>query len=110
MIRLLFIGDIFGRPGRDLVRHGLAGLVEYHNIDLVIANAAPAMTFVLQHRNELFPNVPVVFITAYPEKLMTGERPEPTFLITKPFQPETVKAAIGQALFFHPRKAKKQAA
>jgi metallophosphoesterase (TIGR00282 family) len=39
MIRLLFIGDIFGRPGRDLVRHGLAGLVEYHNVDLVIANA-----------------------------------------------------------------------
>ena len=39
MIRLLFIGDIFGRPGRDLVRHGLAGLVDYHNIDLVIANA-----------------------------------------------------------------------
>ena len=33
----------------------------------------------------------------------TGERPEPTFLITKPFQPETVKAAIGQALFFHPQ-------
>jgi 2',3'-cyclic-nucleotide 2'-phosphodiesterase len=42
MIRLLFIGDIFGRPGRDLVRHGLAGLVDYHNIDLVIANAENA--------------------------------------------------------------------
>jgi len=47
-------------------------------------------------------NVPVIFITAFPERLLTGERPEPTFLITKPFQPETVKAAIGQALFFHP--------
>ena len=46
---------------------------------------------------------PVIFITAFPERLLTGERPEPTFLITKPFQPETVKAAIGQALFFHPR-------
>ena len=55
-------------------------------------------------------NVPVIFITAFPERLLTGERPEPTFLITKPFQPETVKAAIGQALFFHPRKANKQAA
>jgi CheY-like chemotaxis protein len=55
-------------------------------------------------------NVPVIFITAFPERLLTGERPEPTFLITKPFQPETVKAAIGQALFFHPRKASKQAA
>jgi len=54
-------------------------------------------------------DVPVIFITAFPERLLTGERPEPTFLITKPFQPETVKAAIGQALFFHPRRAKKAA-
>ena len=54
-------------------------------------------------------NVPVIFITAFPERLLTGERPEPTFLITKPFQPETVKAAIGQALFFHPRNTRKAA-
>ena len=45
-------------------------------------------------------NVPVIFITAFPERLLTGERPEPTFLITKPFQRSTVKAAIAQALFF----------
>src|SRR5207247_6112332 len=38
-VRLLFIGDIVGRPGRELVRQGLAGLVEYHNVDFVIANA-----------------------------------------------------------------------
>ncbi len=49
-------------------------------------------------------DAPVIFITAFPERLLTGDRPEPTFLITKPFQPETVKAAIGQALFFHPRR------
>jgi CheY-like chemotaxis protein len=55
-------------------------------------------------------NVPVIFITAFPERLLTGERPEPTFLITKPFQPETVKAAIGQALFFHPGRAREEAA
>jgi CheY-like chemotaxis protein/DNA-directed RNA polymerase specialized sigma24 family protein len=54
-------------------------------------------------------SVPVIFITAFPERLLTGERPEPTFLITKPFQPETVKAAIGQALFFHPASARKAA-
>lgn len=54
-------------------------------------------------------DVPVIFITAFPERLLTGERPEPTFLITKPFQPETVKAAIGQALFFHPGGARKAA-
>ncbi|HEY0326783.1 MAG TPA: response regulator [Allosphingosinicella sp.] len=46
--------------------------------------------------------VPVIFITAFPERLLTGERPEPTFLITKPFQRSTVKAAIAQALFFDP--------
>ena len=45
-------------------------------------------------------NVPVIFITAFPERLLTGERPEPTFLITKPFQRSTVKAAVSQALFF----------
>ncbi len=45
-------------------------------------------------------SVPVIFITAFPERLLTGERPEPTFLLTKPFDPRTVKAAISQALFF----------
>jgi CheY-like chemotaxis protein len=52
--------------------------------------------------------VPVIFITAYPERLLTGERPEPAFLITKPFQPSVVSAVISQALFFErnasPRK------
>ncbi len=49
---------------------------------------------------EAFP-VPVIFITAFPERLLTGDRPEPTFLISKPFQRSTVKAAISQALFFN---------
>lgn len=44
--------------------------------------------------------VPVIFITAFPERLLTGERPEPTFLVTKPFNPDMVKALISQALFF----------
>jgi 2',3'-cyclic-nucleotide 2'-phosphodiesterase len=41
-MRLLFIGDIVGRPGRELVRHGLAAIVDEHQIDLVIANAENA--------------------------------------------------------------------
>jgi len=45
-------------------------------------------------------NLPVIFITAFPERLLTGERPEPTFLITKPFEPNTVRALVSQALFF----------
>lgn len=45
-------------------------------------------------------SLPVIFVTAFPQRLLTGTRPEPTFLITKPFQPENVKAVISQALFF----------
>jgi CheY-like chemotaxis protein len=44
--------------------------------------------------------LPVVFVTAFPQRLLTGTRPEPTFLVTKPFQPQNVKAVISQALFF----------
>lgn len=47
-----------------------------------------------------FLTVPVIFITAYPERLLTGKKPEPTYLITKPFMPETVAATVSQALFF----------
>ncbi|MGQ7829809.1 response regulator [Altererythrobacter sp. Z27] len=45
-------------------------------------------------------DVPVIFITAYPERLLTGDRPEPTYLVTKPFQERVVRTAISQALFF----------
>lgn len=45
-------------------------------------------------------SVPVIFITAFPARLLTGERPEPTFLITKPYSPDMVRAAVSQALFF----------
>ena len=44
--------------------------------------------------------VPVIFVTAYPERFLTGERPEPAFLIPKPYQPATVSAILSQALFF----------
>jgi CheY-like chemotaxis protein len=45
-------------------------------------------------------SVPVIFITAYPERLLTGTRPEPTFLIAKPFRSDNVTAVVSQALFF----------
>ena len=53
--------------------------------------------------NELldrFPDMPVIFITAFPERLLTGERPEPSFLIAKPFTPPQVISAVSQAMFF----------
>lgn len=49
---------------------------------------------------------PVLFITAYPEKLLTGERPEPAFLIAKPFNPNMVKAVMSQALFFDQKSSR----
>jgi 2',3'-cyclic-nucleotide 2'-phosphodiesterase len=42
MTRLLFIGDIVGRPGRELVRRGLSALIAHHQIDLVVANVENA--------------------------------------------------------------------
>jgi CheY-like chemotaxis protein/DNA-directed RNA polymerase specialized sigma24 family protein len=44
--------------------------------------------------------VPVIFVTAYPERLATGQGPEPTFLIPKPFREQAVKAIVSQVLFF----------
>lgn len=46
-------------------------------------------------------DIPVIFVTAYPELLLTGERPEPTYLITKPFRQEAIASAISQALVMH---------
>jgi CheY-like chemotaxis protein len=58
--------------------------------------------------NDILAEIPasVIFITAYPERLLTGDRPEPTFLITKPFRPEIVMAVISQALFFNRRASR----
>jgi CheY-like chemotaxis protein len=47
-----------------------------------------------------FDDIPVIFITAFPERLLTGERPEPAFLITKPFSEDQVRSAVSQAMFF----------
>jgi CheY-like chemotaxis protein len=47
-----------------------------------------------------FPETPVIFITAFPERLLTGERPEPAFLIAKPFMTPQVISAVSQAMFF----------
>lgn len=47
-------------------------------------------------------DVPVIFVTAFPERLLTGERREPTYLITKPFDPDELQVTISQALLLHP--------
>jgi DNA-directed RNA polymerase specialized sigma24 family protein len=44
-------------------------------------------------------DVPVIFVTAFPERLLTGEALEPAFVISKPFGATALKVAISQALF-----------
>jgi CheY-like chemotaxis protein len=43
-------------------------------------------------------DAPVIFVTAYPERLLTGEALEPAFVITKPFEPLTLAIATFQAV------------
>lgn len=45
-------------------------------------------------------DIPVIFVTAFPERLLTGDRPEPAFLISKPYSEEQVRSAVSQAMFF----------
>jgi len=47
-----------------------------------------------------FDDIPVIFITAFPERLLTGDKPEPAFLISKPYAEEQVRSAVSQAMFF----------
>jgi CheY-like chemotaxis protein len=93
--------------------HRVIGVARTHSNAVSIAKAhAPGLILADIHLadnssgldavNELLRTfeVPVIFITAYPERFLTGERPEPAFLIAKPFQPSAVSAVISQALFF----------
>ncbi|MCS0495449.1 response regulator [Ancylobacter sp. MQZ15Z-1] len=84
----------------SLARRKAPGLIL---ADIQLADGSSGLDAV----NELIESVdaPVIFITAYPERFLTGVRPEPAFLIAKPFQPSTVAAVISQALFFD-RKAR----
>jgi metallophosphoesterase (TIGR00282 family) len=56
-VKLLFIGDIVGRPGRDLIKRGVRPLVRAHQVDLVIANgenAAAGAGLTRDNANEIF--------------------------------------------------------
>lgn len=86
-------------------REALAA-VEAHKPGLVLADIQLADgSSGLDAVNDILSGIeiPVIFITAYPERLLTGLRPEPTFLVTKPFNADAVKAIISQALFFDRR-------
>lgn len=77
--------------------------------DLVLADiqladnssGVDAVNDILSHFNAM----PVIFITAFPERLLTGERAEPAFLINKPYTEEQVRSAVSQAMFFSSTEA-----
>lgn len=77
----------------ELARSGEPGLVL---ADIQLADDSSGLEAVQEILTIL--DVPVIFVTAYPERLLTGERPEPTFLITKPFDHDTLQISIAQAL------------
>jgi len=85
-----------------LAKHKQPGLIL---ADIQLADGSSGLDAV----NELLASfeVPVIFITAYPERFLTGQRPEPAFLIAKPFQLAVVSAVVSQALFFG-RKARQR--
>lgn len=99
--------------------HRVTGIARTHDEAIALAKAKQPGLILADIRladessgldavNELLESfeVPAIFITAYPERFLTGDRPEPTFLIVKPFQPSMVSAVLSQALFFD-RKARK---
>ena len=74
-----------------------------HQADLILADIQLAdNSSGIDAVNDLLKtmDVPVLFITAFPERLLTGDRPEPAFLISKPFQEAQVQSAVSQAMFF----------
>ena len=101
--------------------HRVVGMARTHKEAVAaIAQAKPGLILAdiqladgssgLEAVNEILGSLstPVIFVTAYPERFLTGEPPEPAFLIAKPFRVDMLKAIISQALFFdkrsHPKK------
>ncbi len=102
--------------------HGVAGMARTHReavaaiesvrpglilADIQLADGSSGLDAV----NEILDafSTPVIFVTAYPERFLTGAPPEPAFLVTKPFSVESLKAVISQALFFNRKSQKREA-
>ena len=90
--------------GVGRTRDGAVELGKEERPDLILADiqladnssGIDAVNDLLAH----FGDIPVIFITAFPERLLTGEKPEPAFLISKPYTEEQVRSAVSQAMFF----------
>ncbi|MFN4193097.1 MAG: response regulator [Tabrizicola sp.] len=87
------------RTHREAVRLAAADRPDLILADIHLADNSSGIEAV----NEIlaqFGDIPVIFITAFPERLLTGDRPEPAFLINKPYTEEQVRSSVSQALFF----------
>ncbi|MFN0114537.1 MAG: response regulator [Paracoccaceae bacterium] len=92
------------RTRSDAVALALADRPDLILADIQLADRSSGIDAVREILHE-FPDTPAIFITAFPERLLTGERPEPAFLITKPFSEDQLRSAVGQAMFFSPAEA-----
>jgi CheY-like chemotaxis protein len=90
------------REALEAVRREKPGLIL---ADIQLADGSSGLEAVNQILESV--SIPVIFITAYPERFLTGTPPEPAFLITKPFLIDSLKAIISQALFFDRRSQRK---
>jgi len=102
----LDVADIVRNAGHEVV--GIAAtekaaveLARKHSPHLVLADVQlkgsdSGITAVKEIMQAM--TVPVIFVTGYPERLLTGTRLEPAFVISKPFDPDLLRAAIAQAL------------
>jgi len=100
--------------------HRVVGMARTHKEALAaIAEAEPGLILAdiqladgssgLDAVNDILDAVsaPVIFVTAYPERFLTGAPPEPAFLVAKPFSVDSLKAVVSQALFFDRRSIKR---
>lgn len=94
------------RTHGEAVRAAVGGNPGLILADIQLADGSSGLEAVNEILGSL--ETPVIFITAFPERFLTGQAPEPAFLIAKPFSPDSVKAIISQALFFDRRSQRVQ--
>jgi CheY-like chemotaxis protein len=92
------------REAVSAIEQGRPGLIL---ADIQLADGSSGLDAVNEILGAL--SSPVIFVTAYPERFLTGAPPEPAFLVTKPFSVESLKAVISQALFFDRRSHRRNA-
>ena len=114
--------DVLIIEDEPIIALDVAGLVEScgHRVSAVASSQAEAVKFARERRPGLIladvnlgeggsgadavreilesHDVPVIFVTAFPERLLTGERVEPAYVITKPFDPVSLAVTTFQAL------------